>query len=206
MVAPDEKQTEDRPVGKGHLDLAGHILIAMPGMIDDRFARSVILVCNHDEEGSMGFVLNQPVTSPLFHEILDELKLDDCASYLASSDRDVAVFRGGPVEQGRGFLLHTLDYSTSATSRVEDLGGVSATIDALRKLCSDDHPERSIMLLGYSGWGPGQLEAEIAQNGWLSVPATMELVFETAHEDQYDRALAAIGINAASLSSSAGRA
>lgn len=190
----------------GHLDLVGHILIAMPGMIDERFARTVILICNHDEEGSMGFVLNQPVTSPKFDEILNELKLKGANNQLINSDRDITVFRGGPVEQGRGFVLHSLDYSTPTSSRVGDLAGVTATLDALRKLCSDQPPAKALMLLGYSGWGPGQLEAEIVQNGWLSAPATPQLIFDTPSDQQYDHALAQIGVSEASLSTSAGRA
>ncbi|MEO1397597.1 MAG: YqgE/AlgH family protein [Pseudomonadota bacterium] len=212
MAAPknpsetSEATGSDASENQGYLELAGHLLIAMPGMIDDRFARSVILICNHDAEGSMGFVLNQPVESPKFEEILEELKLDDCADQLLKSGRDITVFRGGPVEQGRGFVLHSLDYSTPASSRVGDLVAVSATLDALRKLCSNEPPQNAVMLLGYSGWGPGQLESEIVNNGWLSVPATGQLIFQTATENQYDAALAEIGIDQASLSSSGGSA
>ena len=206
MADPKTPFRTSKSQDQGHLDLTGHLLIAMPGMIDDRFARSVVLVCNHDAQGSMGFVLNQPAASPKFLEILHELKLEECEEQMRKSDRTVTVFRGGPVEQGRGFVLHSLDYSTPASSRVGDLAAVSSTLDALRALCGEAAPQHAIMLLGYSGWGPGQLEAEIVNNGWLSVPATTELLFRTPSENQYDQALAEIGISAASLSLSGGSA
>ncbi|MEP1206647.1 MAG: YqgE/AlgH family protein [Rhizobiaceae bacterium] len=185
------------------LKLKGQLLVAMPGMVDPRFARSVILICAHSSEGSMGFVLNQPVVSPKLTEILDELDVTDRNDAVAEQ---VNVFRGGPVEQGRGFVLHSLDYSSPASTRVKDLAGVTATLDALQRIASDNPPENALMLLGYAGWSAGQLEEEILQNGWLTTPATHEIVFETPHCDQYEAALASLGISEELLSAESGHA
>jgi len=184
-------------------NLKGHLLIAMPGMEDARFARTVILICSHSEDGSMGFILNQPVTSPTFSEILDELGLEKSTRI---GNPDVPIFKGGPVEQGRGFVIHSLDYSSTTSARVDDLAAVTATLDILRKLASEEPPQDSIMLLGYAGWSEGQLEEEIAQNGWLTMPANRKLVFQTAHDEQYEAALAAMGISEELLSANAGHA
>ena len=154
----------------------------------------------------MGFILNQPISSPSFTNVLDELGMGEQIELLLEQDRQIDMFRGGPVEQGRGFVVHTLDYSSPASARVNDLGGVTATLDALRSISGKNPPEHSIMFLGYAGWGEGQLEAEIAQNGWLTTPATQQLVFETHHTLQYDSALAALGISEATLSANAGHA
>ena len=185
------------------LKLKGQLLVAMPGMVDPRFARSVILICAHSEEGSMGFVLNQPVVSPKLTEILDELEVKEFNDSVAEK---VIVFRGGPVEQGRGFVLHSLDYSTPSSTRVGDLAGVTATLDALQRIASDDPPESALMLLGYAGWSSGQLEEEILQNGWLTTPATRDIIFNTPHPDQYGAALASLGISEELLSADSGHA
>lgn len=178
----------------------------MPGMEDTRFARAMIFMCSHSEEGSMGFILNQPVATPLFTDILQELGFDKLVSSLQKEDRQIPVFRGGPVEQGRGFVLHTLDYGNTSSSRIGDLAGVTATLEALRALAGSSPPEHSIMCLGYAGWSGGQLESEIVQNGWLTMPATHELLFKTHHTMQYDAALAAMGISEATLSTNIGHA
>ena len=175
----------------------------MPGMEDPRFARSVILICSHSNDGSMGFVLNQPVVSPKFSEILDELSITDYKDDLVDT---IPVFRGGPVEMGRGFVLHSLDYSTSASSRIGDLACISATLDALRSIASPTPPDHAIMMLGYAGWEAGQLEEEILQNGWLTTPATHEILFETDHSRQYAAALETMGISEELLSASSGHA
>ena len=122
-----------------------------------------------------------------------------------AADR-ITVFRGGPVEQGRGFVLHSQDYSTPASSRVGDLACVTATLDALRRLASDHPPDHSVMFLGYAGWSAGQLEEEILQNGWLTTPATHQILFETRYEKQYEAALAAMGISEELLSAEPGHA
>jgi len=185
------------------LELKGQLLVAMPGMQDHRFERTVILICSHSDKGSMGFILNQPVASPKFDEILDELKIADQERHHGET---VPVFRGGPVEKGRGFVLHSLEYTTKASTRIHDLAGITATIDALKQLVSEKPPQHSIMLLGYAGWSAGQLEVEIGQNGWLTVPATPEIIFETNHSNKYRAALASLGISEELLSANSGNA
>lgn len=188
------------------LDLKGNLLIAMPFMEDDRFARTVVFMCSHNDEGSMGFVLTQPLSSPAFPEILQELDMQDEADELAENGRTVPVFRGGPVEQGRGFVVHTLDFDAPTSMRVDDLACVTATLDALRRLAGSHSPEHFIMLLGYAGWTQSQLENEIQQNAWLTVPATHELLFNTPHDQLYDAALKSMGISEMLLSANAGHA
>ncbi|MEL6751522.1 MAG: YqgE/AlgH family protein [Pseudomonadota bacterium] len=188
------------------LNLTGHFLIAMPGMGDERFQRSVVLICSHSDEGAMGFVLNQRIVSPTFLEILEELDLDMAAARHRRAETTVPVFSGGPVEQGRGFVIHSLDYGSPGTSRVGDLGGVTATLDVLRALAGPHPPEKAIMMLGYSGWGAGQLEQELADNGWLTLRATRELLYEPDPKARYAAALAALGVSEELLSASAGNA
>ncbi|MDA8870759.1 YqgE/AlgH family protein [Rhizobiaceae bacterium] len=178
----------------------------MPSMSDDRFARSVVLVATHSADGAMGFMLNRKVASPTFLDILDELDLVMEAARQRRQEQQVAVFSGGPVEQGRGFVIHSLDYGSPGTSRIKDLAGVTATLDVLRALSGPHPPRKSVMLLGYAGWSAGQLEQEIAANGWLTVPATEALLFDTPWKDLYEAGLAALGISEALLSSEAGRA
>lgn len=154
----------------------------------------------------MGFILNQPAAKPTFPEVLAELKLDVQKDYLTKMDKHVPIFRGGPVEQGRGFVIHSLDYGIGATTKVGNFGGLTGTLDILRAISSPNPPEKSIMLLGYAGWAEGQLEEEISQNGWLTVPATKELVFDNHHEMIYEAALATLGVSEAALSSNSGHA
>lgn len=190
-------------------NLKGHLLVAMPGMEDHRFSRTVIFICNHDADGAMGFILNHKVQSPTFNEILEELEVELKIAPENEFDAElpaVEVFSGGPVEQGRGFVVHSLDFSTKSSVRVGDLACVTATLDALRALVSPARPEGYVMLLGYSGWGKGQLEQEIAQNGWLTLPASRKLLFQTDYTMLYEEALRAMGISEASLSSNAGHA
>ncbi len=205
-MSGDNKKKPRKKSRSERFNLKGQCLIAMPGMPDPRFSRAVILVCSHSSESSMGFVLNHPVASPSFASILDELGLEEEATFMSSTERLVQVFSGGPVEQGRGFVLHSQEFSTPSSARVGDLACVTATLEILRKLASDEPPARAIMLLGYAGWAGGKLEEEIAQNSWLTLPATRQLVFETPHEQQYEAALAALGVNEATLSASAGHA
>ncbi len=190
-------------------NLKGHLLVAMPGMEDNRFSRTVVFICNHDADGAMGFILNHKVQSPTFNEILEELEVERQSVPENEFDAElpeVDVFSGGPVEQGRGFVVHSLDFSTKSSVRVGDLACVTATLDALKVLVSPARPQDYVMLLGYSGWGKGQLEEEIAQNGWLTLPASRKLLFQTRYELIYEAALSAMGISEASLSSNAGHA
>ncbi|MEM9732539.1 MAG: YqgE/AlgH family protein [Pseudomonadota bacterium] len=188
------------------LKLKGHLLIAMPGMADERFAKTVIFIASHDSTGSMGFVLNQPVVEPTFSDILEELEMKSALDNIQRLDRKIPVFRGGPVEQGRGFVIHSLEASTRSSARVGDLCAVTATLDILKAMSGEKPPAQSRMMLGYSGWSAGQLEGEIAQNGWLTTKATREIIFAQSADAQYDMALGLLGISQATLSASAGRA
>lgn len=190
---------------RGFLD--GQFLIAMPGMQDGNFERTVVYVCAHSPAGAMGFIINraQPISFP---EILLHLKLVDQpeAIMLPSHTRDFPILGGGPVETGRGFVLHSDDYSSDSSIPVSDDISLTATLDIVRAIYDGRGPSRATMLLGYAGWGPGQLEAEVVANGWLNCPASEDLIFDTALEGKYDRALALLGVRPELLSREAGHA
>mgnify|MGYP002353937752 CR=1 FL=1 len=183
--------------------LSGQILIAMPGIGDPRFERGVVLVCAHDEHHAMGLAVNRPVEGLTLPDLLT--RLDIPAAEEAPSE---LVLMGGPVERERGFVLHTDDYSASEAS-VPVAPGVTltATRDVLAAMASHQGaPRRSMMALGYAGWGAGQLESEIAANGWLTCRADMDMLFDTDIDRKYDRILASIGVDLAHLSVTAGHA
>lgn len=182
--------------------LTAKILIAMPGMGDPRFVKSVIYLCAHSPEGAMGLIVNKPAPDVRFADLLDQLGI-------ARTDRtrDIRVRFGGPVEHARGFVLHSADYeSVGGTMKVDDRTSMTATLDVLEKIAAGTGPERSLFALGYAGWGPGQLEGEIARNGWLVADATPDLVFGADDAGKWARALASLGIDPLSLSATAGRA
>ena len=182
--------------------LTGQLLIAMPQMTDPRFARSVVYVCAHSgDEGAMGIVVNKVIDSLTMHELFTHLELDPAA--LGAS---CPVHFGGPVEPGRGFVLHTADYCEDATLVVGDGFAVTATLEILRAIGSGQGPQRSLLALGYAGWAPGQLDAEMQANGWLSVPADADLVFDADFDAKWQRALGKLGIDPTLLSTEAGRA
>ena len=189
----------------GFLD--DQFLIAMPGMKDERFARSVIYVCAHSEEGAMGLIINQP-QQLLFPDLLVQLDLLDesQAIRLPAKARDLVVRHGGPVDRSRGFVLHSDDYMVESSMPVSDEICLTATVDILRAISTGKGPRHALMALGYSGWGAGQLENEIAENGWLTCPANVDLLFDSDIDRKYDRILASIGINPTHLSSEAGHA
>jgi len=197
---------KNSPEYSPEFSLKGQCLIAMPGMGDPRFMRSVILICSHLRDGCMGFIINQPVISPTFNEVLDELGLDDHKIDLEAGEDDIQIHRGGPVEKGRGFVLHSRDFSSSSTAKVTEFAGLSATLDVLRVISGAASPTDVRMFLGYSGWSAGMLEQEIAENAWLTVAASRKLIFQTESALIYDAALAELGISEATLSSSAGHA
>lgn len=184
------------------MDLAGQILIAMPGMADPRFDRSVILVCAHSGEGSMGLIINKPLEDMSFSGLLAHLKIP-----LAAEGRDIRVHLGGPVERGRGFVLHSSDWQLRrGTMAVPGGYGMTATTDILEALAKGGGPSNALLALGYSGWGPGQLEAEIARNDWLTGEAPERLVFGADDRAKWSAALRGMGIDPLTLSASAGRA
>ncbi len=193
------KHREHYPTFKGHL------LIAMPQMSDPRFHRAVIFMVAHDEKGSMGIVINNPLGAPDFEEVLRQVGISD-EKPLDPSLKFTPVMSGGPVESAHGFLLHSADFSQKDTIPIDDFFGLSGTIESLRAIVSGYKPEKMIFTLGYAGWGEGQLEKELQDNVWMTVPSTLDLVFDTKPEEKWEKALAAIGAHPAMLSAQSGRA
>ncbi len=184
------------------LDLSGKLLIAMPGMGDPRFDRSVIFLCAHSDDGAMGLIVNQPAAELQFADLLEQLDI-------APEDVEAApqIHVGGPVEHGRGFVLHSADYNLEgATLQVDATFGMTATLEILEDMARGTGPKRALLTLGYSGWAPGQLEGELAQNGWLTCDASAEIVFAPSNDRKWEMALASLGIDPLVLSVSAGRA
>ena len=182
--------------------LDGQLLIAMPGMGDPRFEKSVIFMCAHSEDGALGLIVNKPSSELEFSSLLQQLDI-----HVASPNRDIRVHFGGPVEHGRGFVLHSGDYTSSdATLKVDERFGMTATLDVLEDIARGTGPDAALLALGYSGWGPGQLEDEILQNGWLTCDASPELVFGSDDEDKWQAALKTLGVDALTLSATAGHA
>ncbi|MEQ8394249.1 YqgE/AlgH family protein [Thalassobaculum sp.] len=187
--------------GEGYL--TGQILIAMPSMSDPRFARSVIFLCAHNAEGAMGLVLNRLLDSITFKDLLEELKVEE--EPLAEESAP-AIHFGGPVETGRGFVLHSVDYVGPDSMPLSGTFALTATVDILKAIAAGNGPQRHLLALGYAGWGPGQLDGELQENAWLSVDADPELVFSVDLTEKWDRALAKLGIDVSLLSSDAGHA
>lgn len=179
----------------------GQMLVAMPQMGDPRFARSVIYLCAHSAEGAMGLVVNKLIDSVTFPDLLRQLNIDTDAP-----DEQIRVHFGGPVESGRGFVLHSDDYVREATLVIRDGVALTATVDVLRALAGGDGPQRSLLALGYAGWAPGQLDAEIHANGWLNVPADDELIFGLDLDAKWEQAINKLGVDFSMLSGTAGRA
>ena len=196
-----------RASAEGYLD--GQLLIAMPVMSDPRFARSVIYLCAHSEDGAMGLIINQRASHISFPDLLERLGIVPTGgeSGIADDITGMSIHVGGPVETGRGFVLHSSDYfANDSTLPIEDGVCLTATIDILKAMATGTGPHRAILALGYAGWSPGQLESEIQANGWLNCPADPDLIFDTNLEAKYARALAKIGIDPSHLVSDAGHA
>lgn len=188
--------------------LRGQFLVAMPAMGDERFHESVIYLVGHGDEGAMGLIVNQPVEDLSFVDVLEELGLTAGEGIeLPSRVRNREVLRGGPVQRGRGFVLHTPDYFREENSYVvNDEICLTATLDVLKAMAFLDTPSEAVFALGYCGWAPGQLENEISLNGWLTVPYSRELLFGSPPAERYDIALSQLGITRATLSGAAGHA
>ncbi|HVZ29289.1 MAG TPA: YqgE/AlgH family protein [Asticcacaulis sp.] len=211
QAAPDMTPQAD------HISYQGSLLVAMPGLNGDEFAHSVVYVCRHDENHAMGLILNQPIVGLDFGIMLKELGIGPGQPQPSASLEHKKIYRGGPVQNDRGFVLHSLDYSLDDATL--PLGGpyqerdgepegvgLTASRDILVDLSKGEGPARTLIALGYAGWGPGQLEDEIGQNAWLVAPASQELLFDGAPETLWSRALANLGIEAGHLSGSVGTA
>jgi putative transcriptional regulator len=195
--------------GSNSTSLEGQMLIAMPTLRDGPFARAVVYLCAHRKDGAMGIIVNQSAETIDFPQLLVQLDVvkPDESIVLPPRAGDVRVLRGGPVEKGRGFVLHSRDYFVdNSTVTIADDICLTATLDILRAIAGGKGPEKAVLALGYAGWSSGQLESEILANGWLNCPADPSLVFDSDLASKYDRALAKIGVNAAMLSSEAGHA
>ncbi|TCK23253.1 putative transcriptional regulator [Ancylobacter aquaticus] len=206
-IGRERPRNSDAPAGGTFLD--GQMLVAMPGMRDERFARAVIYLCAHSPEGAMGIVVNQPASHVNFPDLLVQLDVipQEERIHLPRSAGGVKVLRGGPVETGRGFVLHTADFFIQdSTLPIDDGICLTATLDILRAMATGSGPASAMLALGYADWAPGQLENEIQQNGWLHCPADPALVFEADAGQKYDLALRKIGIDPGMLSSEAGHA
>jgi putative transcriptional regulator len=183
-----------------HLD--GKLLIAMPGMGDPRFDKSLIYICAHSEDGAMGLIINKPAVDLQFSDLLEQLKITPAQSY-----RPIEVHFGGPVEHGRGFVLHSKDYiAEDSTLEVNDEFGMTATLDILEDISQGHGPNACLLALGYAGWGPGQLEEEIRANGWLTCDADAALIFSPNNQDKWHDAIVSIGIDPRMLSATGGSA
>lgn len=181
--------------------LVGHLLVAMPGMPDPRFSKAVIYVCAHNDEGAMGLVINQAMEDISLAQLLEQLGIAT-----VPTDKAISVQFGGPVEQGRGFVLHSPDYVHDSTLVVDDQVALTGTVDILQAIAEGSGPSKSILALGYAGWGPGQLDSEILENGWLSVEADLDLVFAGDLDAKWQNAMTKLGIDLSLLSEEAGHA
>lgn len=191
---------DNDPLTDDH-SLTGQLLIAMPAIDDERFSQSVIYVCAHTDEGAMGIVLNRPLRKPTFEGLLRQL---DVAP--TPPARRIQLCQGGPVDHARGFVLHTADWTGDGSLRVDEHVALTASLDVLRALAEGAGPREGLLALGYASWGPGQLDSEMQQNVWLSAPAGLELLFDTAHDTKWRRALASLRIDPLLLSGVAGHA
>jgi len=194
---------QSKPVpqpGEGFLE--GKLLIAMPSMLDPRFEKSVIFMCAHSHDGAMGLIINKPIDGISFHELM--MKFDINVMPGATS---LPILFGGPVQMGRGFVLHSADYASPDTSMsVSGEYSLTATVDVLRAIAEGHGPKKAILALGYAGWGTGQIEAEIMANGWIHCDADESILFDTDYDAKWKAALAKLGADISGLSSEAGRA
>jgi putative transcriptional regulator len=181
--------------------LTGQLLVAMPNMQDPRFEKTVIYLCVHNAEGAVGLVLNRQIDSITFPDLLRQLEIET-----DTDAPDFLIHFGGPVETGRGFVLHSADYGQAGTIMVGDVIGLTATVDILKDMAARRGPRSSMLALGYAGWGPGQLDGEIQQNAWLNVPSDEALIFDNEIDTKWDRAIAKLGIDPSLLSGDAGHA
>jgi putative transcriptional regulator len=207
MSIPRKGKTKAPSSSRGYLD--GQMLIAMPAMSDERFSRSLIYICAHSTEGAMGIVVNHPASNIKFSDLLVQLEVipDADRIQLPGHADAVKVLKGGPVETGRGFVLHSADFFIENSTLPIDEGiCLTATLDILKAIARGQGPRSAILALGYAGWAPGQLENEIQSNGWLHCAADPELIFGNDTDHKYDRALKKIGIELGMLSSESGHA
>jgi len=183
------------------LYFTGQLLIAMPGIMDERFYKTVIYICAHSEDGAMGLILNHIMTGISFQELLEQLEIDGVPTSI-----DPPIHFGGPVDVGRGFVLHTNDFKQEGTIEVDEKIFLTSTMDILKAIAKGDGPRKSLLALGYAGWSAGQLDEEIRANGWLQAPADDDLLFGADQRSKWEKSIAKIGINPVMLSGESGHA
>lgn len=181
--------------------LTGQLLIAMPQMPDPRFAKTVIYMCAHTAEGAMGLVVNRLFDGLETEELFEQLGIEGTVH-----TAEMRVHFGGPVESGRGFVLHSTDYAREATLAVDDDIALTATVEILKAIADGEGPRRFLLALGYAGWGPGQLDQELQNNGWLHAPASPEILFDRDVDTKWERAMARLGVSLPMLSADVGHA
>ncbi|MDR3525649.1 MAG: YqgE/AlgH family protein [Rhizomicrobium sp.] len=182
--------------------LEGKLLIAMPGMPDPRFEKSVIFICAHSANGAMGLIVNKPLEGLSFRELMEKFEIA-----VTAEDSDTPILFGGPVNMGRGFVLHSADYSHDpATLPITSEISLTATTDILTAIAQGTGPTQSLLALGYAGWGEGQIEDEILANGWIHCDGAPALIFDTPYEEMWESAIATLGADISGLSTEAGRA
>lgn len=187
--------------------LEGKLLIAMPTIRDPNFENSVVFLCAHSDQGAMGLVINKPAPLMFFADLLDKIEVEGGLEHVPETVMRMAVRLGGPVEQFRGFVLHSVDYvAADQTLVIGKTFGLTATIDVLRDIAKGQGPSRKLITLGYAGWAPGQLENEIQNNGWLHCDADDSLIFDNVLETKYLAALSKIGVDPRMLSADFGHA
>jgi len=181
--------------------LTGQVLLAMPALRDPRFAQGVIFICAHNEDGAMGLVLNRMLRKPRFGDLMQQLGVEP-----HPPQRELPMGQGGPVEDHRGFVLHSADWEAEGSLNVDGAHVLSASMEVLQAIAGGGGPEQARLLLGYAGWGAGQLEDEIRQNSWLTAAADNDILFDTAYQTKWQRALAKLKIDPGMLSGDAGQA
>ena len=187
------------------LSLKSHLLIAMPQMNDPRFHHAVVYMVAHDEKGSMGLVINHPLPSPDFPNVLAQVGITH-EKVIDARLKSVPVLAGGPVESMHGLLLHSPDFSQKDTIRIDDCFSLSGTIESLKAIVSGYRPNHMLFTLGYAGWEAGQLEKELQDSVWMTMPATPDIVFDTPSSEMWEKAFSLMGVNPGMLSAVAGRA
>lgn len=218
---PENTATPPTPAPRSAGYLQGKLLLAMPGMADPRFHRAVIFMCAHDAKGAMGLMLNHKVPNLTLGILLRQMELlptvskevpkdaqpTDLIRAPVSPEREaMSVLNGGPVETGRGFILHSADFARPDTIKVTPEFSITGTIDALQAVAAGQGPRVMAFVLGYAGWGAGQLERELQENAWLVAEATIPLLFDIAIDEKWAHAVNSLGINPAMLSMDAGHA
>jgi putative transcriptional regulator len=198
-VAKAEARQPAEPATDGLL--TGQLLIAMPSMNTPHFSQAVIYVCAHTPDGAMGIVLNRPLASPSFGDLLAQLDVTP-----VPPARQIDLFRGGPVDSARGFVLHSADWTGDGSLMVDPHVALTASLDVLKAIADGGGPRQGFLALGYAGWGPGQLDRELTENAWLSAPASIDILFDTDHETKWRRAMAILKVDPILLSGTAGHA